>query len=114
MDMGTTQIPPHHREVFTPEDDVKNFRKIPVEVFAEQWFPGKKVPGVHCRHRVIPRLDEFDEPWEEYYCVDTLEGELRVSPGDWIITGVKGEQYPCKPDIFNLTYEPLVVDNSSQ
>lgn len=38
--------------------------------------------------------------------VDTLEGVMRVDPGDWIITGVKGETYPCKPDIFEVTYEP--------
>ena len=37
--------------------------------------------------------------------VETLEGPLDVSEGDWIITGVKGEIYPCKPDIFELTYE---------
>lgn len=38
--------------------------------------------------------------------VDTLEGGHIVCPGDWIITGVKGEHYPCKPDIFAATYEP--------
>lgn len=37
--------------------------------------------------------------------VDTLEGGHIVCPGDWIITGVKGEHYPCKPDIFEATYE---------
>lgn len=37
--------------------------------------------------------------------IDTLEGPHIVSPGDWIITGVKGEKYPCKPDIFEATYE---------
>lgn len=36
--------------------------------------------------------------------IDTLEGKMTASPGDWIITGVNGEQYPCKPDIFNKTY----------
>lgn len=36
----------------------------------------------------------------------TLEGKHRVSWGDWIIRGVKGEIYPCKPDIFDATYEP--------
>jgi hypothetical protein len=35
----------------------------------------------------------------------TLEGPLHVSVGDFIITGIKGEQYPCKPDIFEATYE---------
>jgi hypothetical protein len=39
--------------------------------------------------------------------IDTLEGGHIVCPGDWIITGVKGEHYPCKPDIFSMTYEPV-------
>jgi len=38
--------------------------------------------------------------------ITTLEGEMHVSEGDWIIRGVKGEFYPCKPDIFEATYEP--------
>jgi hypothetical protein len=38
--------------------------------------------------------------------IPTLEGTMRADPGDWIITGVQGEQYPCKPDIFEQTYEP--------
>jgi len=37
----------------------------------------------------------------------TLEGTMRAETGDWIITGVKGEQYPCKPDIFEATYEAV-------
>jgi hypothetical protein len=37
--------------------------------------------------------------------VATLEGALRASPGDWIIKGVKGEFYPCKPEVFEATYE---------
>lgn len=37
--------------------------------------------------------------------IPTLEGEMVVSPGDWVIKGVAGEFYPCKPDIFNRTYE---------
>ena len=39
--------------------------------------------------------------------VKTLEGPLRVSDGDWIIRGIKGELYPCKPDIFAATYEAV-------
>lgn len=39
--------------------------------------------------------------------IDTLEGGHIVCPGDWIITGVKGERYPCKPDIFAATYEAV-------
>ena len=37
--------------------------------------------------------------------IHTLEREMKASPGDWIITGVDGEQYPCKPDIFEKTYK---------
>ena len=39
--------------------------------------------------------------------IQTLEGPLRAAPGDWIITGIRGEQYPCKPDVFEKTYEPV-------
>lgn len=38
--------------------------------------------------------------------IDTLEGRMKADVGDWIITGVRGEKYPCKPDIFAATYEP--------
>ena len=42
-----------------------------------------------------------------YMTIKTLEGTMRASPGDWIIKGVKNEFYPCKPDIFEATYEPV-------
>ena len=42
--------------------------------------------------------------------IETLEGVMHAEPGDWIITGIKGERYPCKPDIFAATYELLEVD----
>ena len=44
--------------------------------------------------------------------IHTLEGEMHVSPGDWIIKGVQGEFYPCKPDIFVETYEPVDGDDA--
>ena len=50
----------------------------------------------HCRQRM------HDHGW-----IDTLEGGHIVCPGDWIITGVAGENYPCKPDIFEKTYEAV-------
>lgn len=40
--------------------------------------------------------------------IHTLEGDIKADIGDWIITGIEGEQYPCKPDIFKKTYEQLV------
>jgi len=42
--------------------------------------------------------------------VQTLEGPLRAAPGDWIIIGIRGEQYPCKPDVFERTYIPVSDD----
>lgn len=39
--------------------------------------------------------------------IKTMEGVMRVSDGDWIIKGIQGELYPCKPDIFAATYEPV-------
>jgi len=50
----------------------------------------------HCSHRM------HSHGW-----IDTLEGGHVVCPGDWIITGVAGETYPCKPEIFEMTYEPV-------
>jgi hypothetical protein len=44
---------------------------------------------------------------EDLLIIETLEGDMRADPGDWIIKGIKGEFYPCKPDIFEATYEPV-------
>jgi hypothetical protein len=51
------------------------------------------------------RCEQID-PGPAYAVITTLEGEMRADIGDWIIRGVKGEFYPCKPDIFDATYEP--------
>jgi len=80
------------------------FRKKPVVIEAVQWFPGVKIDGVK-------EATDLDSPeclgWAT---IPTLEGVMTVSPGDWVITGVKGEKYPCKPDIFEATYEPVNHD----
>jgi hypothetical protein len=74
------------------------YRKKPIVIDAEQWTSSKYIKGV------IP--DPVGNPMTpEKYCIKTLEGNHIVSEGDWIITGVKGEMYPCKPDIFEMTYE---------
>jgi hypothetical protein len=44
----------------------------------------------------------------------TLEGDMRVSVGDWVIRGVQGEFYPCKPDIFEATYEPARATDETE
>ena len=46
---------------------------------------------------------------EQRMIISTLEGDMRAEVGDWIITGVKGEQYPCKPDVFEATYEAVAA-----
>ncbi len=57
----------------------------------------------------------FRDPGTDYVklIIATLEGHMVADQGDWIIRGVKGELYPCKPDIFDATYEP-VADGSKQ
>jgi hypothetical protein len=82
------------------------FRKKPIEIEAVQWFPGVEIEGLHFTE---------GEPGANYGCgipgvmvsIHTLEGPMRVKPGDWIITGVKGEKYPCRSDIFEMTYESV-------
>ncbi len=75
------------------------YRKKPVVIEAVQFLPFK--------HKVDPkgvcRCD--DVPLGGHPHVHTLEGYHVAIDGDWIITGVKGELHPCKPDIFALTYE---------
>lgn len=79
------------------------FRKKPVVIEAVQWHPGAHVDGVTEQvHDAGLGTEPSGFGW-----VNTLEGPLKVRPGDWIITGVKGEKYPCKPDIFAATYEPV-------
>ena len=77
-----------------PLDFGARYRKRPVEVRAKQWFKDGDHPAVYM---------DGDTPR-----IDTLEGNrFKVTPGDWIITGVKGEHYACKPGIFALSYEPV-------
>lgn len=46
--------------------------------------------------------------------IHTLEGDMKASVGDYIITGLKGEQYPCKPDIFNAKYELITQSDEEE
>jgi hypothetical protein len=71
----------------------------PVVVEAEQYFSGKAVEGVcdGC-------LQGFVETGGAH--IHTPAGMIRVQEKDWVITGIKGERYLCKPDIFEAIYEP--------
>ncbi len=88
------------------------FRKKPVVIDAVQWDGTDK-----CFYSVIApfvqngRSDNLvglrTTLLHDMLVIPTLEGEMRASVGDWIIRGVKGEYYPCKPDIFEATYEAV-------
>ncbi len=102
-------------------------RKKPVVIEAEQWFEvtydreaghgieQKDMPIYHLSVGYFRRPDvsgeslcsECKQSFHIHGWIDTLEDGHRVCPGDWIITGVKGEKYPCKDDIFRMTYEPV-------
>lgn len=84
------------------------YRKKPVIVHAEQWFPGKQVNGV------TPIVDGTIIGKSNYGTVTTIHGQqTQVDPGDWIITEPDGiHHYPCKPDIFENTYELVESDNT--
>lgn len=94
------------------------FRKKPVVVEATQWFKNGDHPkdgdeGEGNVVRYYRRPDDHGRRICEqcgmrmhgHGWVDTLKGGHIVCPRDWIITGVKGEHYPCKPDVFEMTYE---------
>ena len=55
--------------------------------------------------RKVPIVVEAYQTKETVY-IETLEGIMRADPDDWIVTGIRGEQYPVKPDIFSKLYEP--------
>ncbi len=80
------------------------FRKKPVVIDAVQ-FTGPK-------GKVVNASDSFEgfavkeDARGVFLTIPTLEGDHRCESGDWIVTGVKGEKYPCKPDVFVRTYEP--------
>lgn len=80
---------------------MSKYRKKPVTIEAVQWFKDGDHPAVRI-HQTGGQ--SFVNGWAY---IETLEGPLLVKPGDWIITGVKGEHYTCGPDIFAATYEAV-------
>jgi len=89
------------------------YRKKPVEVDAEIYREGMedgwyvletdvRCGGVYYLHNSAIKTDIHQKL---HPAIKTLEGWLKISEGDYIITGIKGERYPCKPDIFNESYE---------
>ena len=103
-------------------NQMARYRKKPVVVGATQWFKNGDHPndggdgtveGKVVRYFRRPDVDgssvckHCDHIMHRHGWIDTLEGGHIVCPGDWVITGVQGERYPCKPDIFEATYEKV-------
>ncbi len=83
------------------------YRKKPIVVDAWQFDPhkwGDRPDWMRALGSKVTIAFAAGEAAEDIF-VDTLEGVMRAMPGDWIIRGIKGEVYPCKPDIFAATYE---------
>ena len=86
------------------------FRKKPVVIEAFQTEPPgftTQEPPIWLLQAIADGTVSFVIHPEPSWMIRTLEGDMHGSPGDWIIKGVKGELYPCKPDIFAATYDPL-------
>ena len=83
------------------------FRKKPVEIEAIQ-FDGSEDSAYTIAEKLNIDRKEFGYiPKSEQMGINTLEGNMVADKGDWIIKGIKGECYPCKPDIFDLTYDKV-------
>lgn len=94
------------------------YRKLPVEIEATQWFKNGDHPqdgDLRSEGRVVryfrhPEVrgnkpcQHCGRVMNDHGWIDTLEGGHVVCPGDWVITGVAGERYPCKDEIFKKTY----------
>jgi hypothetical protein len=78
------------------------FRKKPVVIDAVKFLAGEQDGELAAD--VLAGVIRYPE--DGTMLIKTLEGVMCAQPGDWIIRGVKGELYPCKPDIFAATYEP--------
>jgi hypothetical protein len=117
-------------EVRPADGEVRRYRKRPVEVEAMRYDGPAWVPEQErYRTPAFGQLAQFTRgragtvlvgsvthggPNQYGPVIRTLEGPMRVSPGDYIIKGVQGEFYPCKPDIFEATYEPVETPHNGR
>lgn len=79
------------------------FRKKPIIIEAVQWVG----QSMYDLDDFIDGDDSFGFTEDKKVIIETLEGTMTVQLNDWIIKGINGEFYPCKPDIFEKTYEPV-------
>ena len=84
------------------------YRKKPVIIEAIQYTGENIREMVKFIGKGIVEREKFtDGKWVKFFEIETLEGSHIALEGDYIIKGIKGEFYPCKPDIFEVTYEPV-------
>lgn len=89
------------------------YRKKPVVIEAIQYVVTKEIPckfGIHKETNsmeIAQWMNTVLHGTNDHLIIETLEGDMRASIGDYIIKGVSGEFYPCKPDIFEKTYERI-------
>lgn len=81
----------------------KFYRKLPVTIEAIQ-YDGTNKPEIFA---FCPKARNLKPRPAKHFVIDTDEGAMTVNVGDWVIKGIKGEFYPCKPDVFALTYEEV-------
>lgn len=90
---------------------MSKYRKRPVVIEAMQFTHDMAMGNAPLPAGVVMRARDShpasNQLWGHKHVITTLEGEMRVEVGDWVITGIAGEHYPCKPDIFAATYEPV-------
>ena len=87
----------------------RKFRKKPVVIEAIRW-DGKEETFEAIRQFSAERMVGRNRA-SGYLLIRTPEGVMKAMIGDWIIKGVRGEIYPCKPDIFEQTYEEVKIDD---
>ena len=83
---------------------MKKYRKKPMVIEAIQFRDNREF-FYELKSQNIPILYDYQHTPRCF--IETPEGNMYISDGDWIIKGVKGEYYPCKPDIFEMTYEEV-------
>lgn len=91
------------------------YRKKPVVI--EAWQVPEDITKVIDMKEILKNQGcdiELKLGEESGLYIETLEGKMKASIGDYIIKGVKGEFYPCKPDIFEATYEPAQQDSENK
>jgi hypothetical protein len=98
----------------------RKWRKKPVVISAVQYRSDSpaEIDGVTTAYKnvyngtisPIDRREPFEGDWVPIAAIKTMEGWHEVADGDWVITGVSGEKYPCKPKEFALTYEPASME----